>query len=562
MPERMDRRSFLARGAIGAAGVATAGVGAGGLMTACSSDSGSGQPNRSRSRNGITNAPPKRGGSLVFGTVDEDQSFDPAVGRFDETGILYARTVFDPLTIIAADGSVQPYLAQSVTPNSDYSVWTIGVRPGVLFHDGTPCDASAIAGSIEHFLTGELGISINPLLAKTHAISVTTPDTVTITLTQPWVPFPTYLTGAIGGQGGYIVAPSMIADKNGGMNPVGTGPFKFQDWAPNDHFTATRNRHYWRTGTPYLDEITYRPILDDDSRASALEAGNIDIMQAALPEVILHFRDNADYAYIDDTRTVVGEPDMGFIMCNLSKPPMDNLKVRQAMAMAISSAEYSKIIDHGVTPPIDQPFTPGSPYYAPDSGYPKYNPTAAAALVKEVERESGKPVAFTLIEPPTAASVQAAQYLQSRLQAVGMNVTLTQIQPSVEINDALAGSYQAAVWRQFAAVDPDLNYLWWSPAEIFGALNPNFAQNRDPVIQTLLETGRRSTDQAVRAKAYQQIAQRLNADLPYIWTDRGVWAIVSKLQVQNFNNPTTPAGDKAFGMIVGTIWTSQIWLDS
>jgi ABC-type transport system substrate-binding protein len=232
------------------------------------------------------------------------------------------------------------------------------------------------------------------------------------------------------------------------------------------------------------------------------------------------------------------------------------------MAMAISSAEYSKIIDHSVTPPINQPFTPGSPYYAPDSGYPKYNPTAAAALVKEVETESGKPVAFTLIEPPTAASVQAAQYLQSRLQAVGMNVTLSQIQPSVEINDALAGSFQAAVWRQFAAVDPDLNYLWWSPTEIFGTLNPNFAQNRDPAIQTLLETGRRSTDRAVRVKAYQQIAQRLNADLPYIWTDRGVWAIVSSLQVQNFNNPTTPDGDKAFGMIVGTIWTSQIWLDN
>ena len=148
----------------------------------------------------------------------------------------------------------------------------------------------------------------------------------------------------------------MIADKNGGMNPVGTGPFQFREWVPNDHFTATRNPHYWRTGTPYLDEITYRPILDDESRAAALEAGNIDIMQAALPEVILHFRDNADYAYVDDTWTIVGEPDMGFIMCNLSKPPMDNLKVRQAMAMAISSAEYTKIIDKGVTPPTDQPF--------------------------------------------------------------------------------------------------------------------------------------------------------------------------------------------------------------
>ena len=129
----------------------------------------------------------------------------------------------------------------------------------------------------------------------------------------------------------------------------------------------------------------------------------------------------------------------------------------------------------------------------------------------------------------------------------------------------MAGQYQAASWRQFAAVDPDLNYLWWSPTEIFGSgkseLNPNFAQNKDPVIQTLLETGRQSTDPAVRAQAYQQIAQRLNMDLPYIWNDRATWAIVAASNVQNFNNPTTPAGGKAYGMIVGTIWTPQIWID-
>jgi ABC-type transport system substrate-binding protein len=82
------------------------------------------------------------------------------------------------------------------------------------------------------------------------------------------------------------------------------------------------------------------------------------------------------------------------------------------------------------------------------------------------------------------------------------------------------------------------------------------------MIETLLQTGRRSTDPTVRAKAYQQIAQRLNADLPYIWNDRATWAIVANNNVQNFNNPTTPDGGKAYGMIVGTLWTPQIWLNT
>ncbi|HXQ75217.1 MAG TPA: ABC transporter substrate-binding protein [Acidimicrobiales bacterium] len=562
MPDRIDRRSFLARGALSAAGVAAAGVGTGSLLDACSSGTGTSAPKTTGPRDGITSATPKKGGSLVFGTEDEDQSFDPATGRFDETGVLYARTVFDPLTIVADDGSIQPYLAQSVTPNEDYSVWTIGVRPGVLFHDGTTCDAAAIAGSIEHFLTGELGITLSPSLAKTNAISVTAPDTVTITLNQPWVPFPAYLTGGIGGQGGYIIAPAMIANKNGGMQPIGTGPFVFDNWEPNDHFTAKRNPHYWRPGYPYLDQITFRPITDADSRASSLEAGTIDIMHTDVPEVILQFRDNTAYNYIDDSQHVVGEPDMNFLMCNLSAEPVSNLKVRQAMAMAISSRGYSKIVDKSVNAPTNQPFIAGSPYYAPDSGYPAYNPTAAAALVKEVAAEMGKPVAFTLISTPDPSSVTAAEYMQNQLQAVGMQVTLSQIQESVEINDALAGQYQTAEWRQFAAVDPDLNYLWWSPTEIFGALNPNFAQNKDPEIEVLLQQGRRSTDPTVRAKAYQQIAQRLNKDLPYIWNDRATWAIISSSNVQNFNNPTTPAGGKAYGMIVGTIWSPQIWIDT
>jgi peptide/nickel transport system substrate-binding protein len=232
------------------------------------------------------------------------------------------------------------------------------------------------------------------------------------------------------------------------------------------------------------------------------------------------------------------------------------------MAMAINSRDYSKIVDKSVNAPTNQPFIAGSAYYAPDSGYPAYNPTAAAALVKEVAAEIGKPVAFTLISTPDPSSVTAAEYMQNRLQAVGMQVTLSQIQESVEINDALAGQYQTASWRQFAAVDPDLNYLWWSPTEIFGSLNPNFAQNKDPEMEVLLQQGRRSTDPAVRAKAYQQIAQRLNKDLPYIWNDRATWAIVSASNVQNFNNPTTPAGGKAYGMIVGTIWSPQIWIDT
>ena len=104
-----------------------------------------------------------------------------------------------------------------------------------------------------------------------------------ISLTQPWVPFDAYLAGGIGGQAGYIIAPSMIANPNASMQPVGTGPFKFSEWVPNDHFTSDRNPHYWRTGTPYLDSITFYPIIDGQSRSEALMAGTVNIMHTDDP---------------------------------------------------------------------------------------------------------------------------------------------------------------------------------------------------------------------------------------------------------------------------------------
>jgi hypothetical protein len=117
-------------------------------------------------------------------------------------------------------------------------------------------------------------------------------------------------------------------------------------------------------------------------------------MHTDLPEVIVQFRDNDNYSYIDDSQHVVGEPDMNFIMCNLSADPVSNIKVRQAMAMAISSKEYSKIVDKGVNAPCNQPFIAGSPYYAVDSRLPGLQPDQGRRPGEGGQAETGKAVAF------------------------------------------------------------------------------------------------------------------------------------------------------------------------
>jgi ABC-type transport system substrate-binding protein len=559
MSDHIDRRSFLARGAATGVGLVALG-GSGGLLAACSSGSSSGPSSSGGTHpDGITTATPKPGGQLIFGVDTEEKGFSPTQGTFDEVGVLYARTVFDPLMIIAADGTPQPYLAESVTPNADYTVWTITLRPNLVFHNGTTCDSAAV---VANFAAHKASALTGPVITNVASAVATGPLTVTVTMKAPWVPFDYYLTGGIGAQVAYVAEPNWL-NSGSQTNPIGTGPFVFQEWIVNDHFTATKNPHYWRPGLPYVDSITYRPIPDPDQLLATFQSGGVDIMHTDTANVTKVLRADTSLGYVDDSANVAGEPDMGCLLLNLSKPPFDNIKLRQAAAYAISSAQYVAVIDKGVNPTTNGPFTPTSPYYVADNGYPAYDPAKASQLVKEVQQETGQPVSIALNHTPDASTTTDAEYLQQKLQSVGMTVSLSPVQQADIINVALLGTFEAQLWRQFGAVNPDLNYIFWSPTN---ADTPGFAinmaRNDDPKMQTALIEGREATTQSGQVAAYQQVSKLMGSDLPYIWYDRTVWAIGAQPKVENFNNPTTPAGGKAFTLIGGAIWPTQIWLNS
>ncbi|HEY5097790.1 MAG TPA: ABC transporter substrate-binding protein [Acidimicrobiales bacterium] len=563
MTKRIDRRSFLAKGAATGAGIAVVGT-SGGVLAACSSGSGSASGSATTSGtgthpDGVSTATPKTGGSLIFGVDAEEKGFSTTLGTFDEVGIIYARTVFDPLMVLSAGGTPQPYLAESVTPNSDFTVWTITMRPNLVFHNGAPCDGAAVAAN---FTAQKKSTLTGPALTPVTDIAVTSPLVVTITMKSAWVPFDYYLTGGIGGQFAFIAEPTWLASGSQ-TNPVGTGPFVFDSWTPNDHFTATKNPHYWRPGFPYLNTITYKPITDPDQMLSSLTSGAIDIMHSDTPEVISQLRANTSLGYIDDSKNVAGEPDMGCVLLNLSEAPFDNLKLRQATAYAVSSAQYVEVIDKGVNATSNGPFTTTSPYYVADNNYPVANVAKAKSLVSQVAQETGQPVSITLNHTPDPSTTRIAEYLQQQLQTVGMKVALAPVQQADIINTALLGKFEAQVWRQFGAVDPDLNYIFWSPTNANTPLfSINMARNTDPYMEVALLKGRQSPAQSDRNAAYQEVSKLMGKDIPYVWFDRATWAIAAQAKVENFANPTTPAGGKVFPLIGGTIWPTQIWLNS
>ena len=147
-------------------------------------------------------------------------------------------------------------------------------------------------------------------------------------------------------------------------------------------------------------------------------------------------------------------------------------------------------------------------------------------------------------------------------QQVGFDVTIGQVEQADLINDFIAGKFQAATSYQFGAVNPDLNYVWWSTttAGPVGSIALNFARNSDPVIEQNMLTGRHTTDQATRVTAYQTVNKQLAKDLPYLWLEQYIFSEVATSKVQNFANPTLPNGMQGYAFDEGIFSPTAIWL--
>ena len=508
MGQEFDRRSFLARAGVTAAGVAMAGGAAemfGEGLAGAVNTNGPG-------RNGISTAKPKKGGSVIIGLNAEEQGFNPYSGRFDTAGFMYARTVFDPLFVIGASGQVIPYLAESMTPNGDYTQWNVTLRPNILFQDGTPCNGAALLQNFEAgFKSPLVGIAIDPLI---DSYQQTGPLSVQINTKHPWVTLP------------YTLA----------------------------------NANYWRPGLPHLSQITYKPIPDDTARAQALQSGTINMMHTSYGQNVLTFRGNHSYSYVDNLGSMVGSPALNCIMLNLAQPPFNDLLARQILAYGTSGAQYSKVIENSLPAPINGLYLPNSPYYTPNLPYPKFSPSKAKKLVSQYTKKHGSTLSFSLNAVASPQTLQSAEWFQSVMKNIGVNVSIKSMQQNTLINNALFGSYQATEWNQFGGVSPDLNYPWMSTDTLHATgLSINMARNNDPVIQQSFLAGMAATTSSEAKTAFAAINRRLAEDLPYIWTARSFWALVSQPKVQNWNNPVAPNGKKMLGNNQGDWWPAQMW---
>lgn len=542
------------------------------LAGACGSkksDDGSGTTPTTGANSNITLAAtgdPTPGGTLTFGLEAESDGFNPTVNRWAISGTEVGLAIFDPLVAFDSSGHWQPYLAQSLTPNADYTVWTITVRPDIKFQDGTPLTGAAIATMFNAHLASAL---TKPALGPVESAKATGELTADITMKSPWVTFPDSLTSQIG----MVPAPSMFDSTGAGTDasqraPVGTGPFVFKSWEPDKSFVATKNAGYWRKDQngnqlPYLDQIEFRPIPDSDTRSSAVRTGDINEMHTSDFDQIVKLRQEAKDGNVQIVEDQ-GESEEDMLIINTEDPALSDVRVRKAMALATDKEVFNTTINAGIGEIANGVFKPDSKWYSPND-YPQFDKAAAAQLVQEYTAEKGSPPTFTLGTTPTPINQLAVQLLQQMYNDVGMKVDVKTTEQASFIADAVTGKYQVNLWRQFGAVDPDADALWWYSANASGGLTLNIARNKDAAIDAGLDQGRTSTDDAVRKEGYAALQKGFATDIPYIWLDHALWAIVAANNVRGITNGPLPDGQPSLpigggGDFGGVVRYTQTWI--
>jgi ABC-type transport system substrate-binding protein len=434
------------------------------------------------------------------------------------------------------------------------------LRSGIKFNDGSDLTAAVVKANYEALRASALtGVALDQVASVTTAGNLT----IVYTLTGPNPTFPAGLTTQVG----YVVGEAMLlkasSSSSSTLVPVGTGPFIFSHWQPNDFFTATRNPNYWRSGLPYLDSITFKPIPDTSQREATLRSGAVDMIESVDPTTITNFSGSGGSGFqLVDTQTgVIGQPSFAFIMLNTKVSPTNDLTIRQALAKGMNQPVVQKVIGGPPTKPANGIFLPDSPYYS-DTGYPTYDPSGATALVNQYKAQHGKPT-LNLLTIPDPLEIKVVSAIQQMWEEIGITVTISEVEQATIIDDFVLGNFQAVTSYQFGAVNPDLNYVWWSTTTIspIGQIGLNFTRLDDPVLEYAMLQGRHTTSQSVRESAYKTVNQQLAKDLAYLWIEQYVFSEVATERVQNFANPTLPNGKPGYAFDEGIFMPTQIWLN-
>ena len=303
-----------------------------------------------------------------------------------------------------------------------------------------------------------------------------------------------------------MMAPAMLKASDGGSNhPIGTGPFVFSSWEPNDSFKVNRNPHYWGGldakgnvlhGTPFLDSIEFRVITDDGARADGFQTGDVNMLSTISAQTANSLASNF---------TEVKDWDAGSVFVQLNTlptvngktNPFANIHARQALAYATNARVVADIEGKGLVL-ATSPFGPNTPWGMPSNqnGYVNHDLAQAKAQVAEFDAETGaSSLTFTLMGLSNLDAQRALQLLTAQWQEAGITAHIQTLGQTARITAVVTGGYEATYTNNYGYPDPDVEYYFWTGEGISstpGGVSINFSHYTTPPMNKAMNTGRQS----------------------------------------------------------------------
>jgi ABC-type transport system substrate-binding protein len=492
------------------------------------------------------------GGTLRVAIEAETAGWVPtAPGGGLSTGFVQD-AIYDTPVKRDKNGEPKPLLAESLTPDAAYKTWTMKLRSGVSYHDGTPLTASAIKA-----IVGELQASAT---SKAQWAEIAQTDVVddltvkfTLTATNAW--FPYRLTAM------RVFKPGLEAQfgKDYPAHPVGTGPFKLAQWDRDQQTVLERNTSYWQKDEkgkqlPYLDKIIFRPITNADTRLASLRAGDLDSMMSSNAVILTRAEEQAGIR----TTYLLNSSAYAWVFNN-GTPPTSDSRVRLALAQATDrtalvtaaggAQKYQRL--------RSQFFAPDSSWYSAkvEEALPKYDVARAKATLatyvndpaRNDKKAVGTPIAVELLSRPNANQIAQVQVAQQQWGAIGVEVKLRTVDEITFVSEANKGNF-AVNWREWGEQAAYYQLLSWFRTQpfIFGVNSPRIQASLDRLVSA----------QGADAKAIiEAIGLAIASEVPLLPLGQTVMGFASTSKVSG--GPEVLSGNGTYTADWARVWLSK-----
>ncbi|WLD95361.1 peptide-binding protein [Alkalihalobacillus sp. AL-G] len=464
---------------------------------------------------------PQEGGDLIVGSIGAPTLFNDLYST-DISSSDISEWLYDGLVRFNEKLEPEPAIAKEWKISEDGTIWTFYLNEGITFHDGEPLTADDVVFTYSIPLHEDYVGARASNFEKIEKIEAVDDHTVKITLKEPFAPF--FVTAAYGILPEHILKDVPIAELGehefNTKSPIGSGPFKFEEWKEGQYVKVTANENYYK-GRPYLDSITYKIVPDANALMAQLAAGDVHEAAVQSPDLATA-KDLEEKGKIQlSTNLSLGYTYIGW---NQKNELFQDVKVRQALTMAIDREAIIGAVLNGDGEIAHAPSSPLSWAYNPDVAKFNFDVEKAKALLEEagwtpgddgILQKDGKRFSFELkTNQGNKAREQIATIVQQQLKQIGIEVQPKIMEWSAFIEDVTAPNwnYDACILGWSLSADPDPTDLWHSKEREQGL---NFVHFSDPELDKLMEQNTKELDQEKRKEIIAEIQSGIAEQQPY-----------------------------------------------